>query len=254
MKNPGLVYADQIVVQSENMKNVYEELLSEMIGKEKWGEKLRFEIDGLLDFEEKIIGIGSALRDEINHRDPDLPEGWNGKKVLLYCLSASALFEYGETELNKVRQVLKCIREQYSETIAVMIHADRYTRQVLRKHNSVAWSAYQRFVTECNDLHILFDDEWDEDKVGAFSDAVIGDGAYIMTKCREAGKPALFHNPTELWKEPDGYVYKKWTENTFVASENVWSVANFLQEILVWKVAENEETSYGRHIWSEIRQ
>lgn len=84
--NPGLIYADQVIVQSEGVKGAYEEILSEFVSRELGapdghdpGERDRSEADGddtgsvadekayavaeAVDVEHKIIAAGTAIHD-----------------------------------------------------------------------------------------------------------------------------------------------------------------------------------------------
>ena len=116
------------------------------------------------------------------------------KKILVQYVSASVIFEYGTAIIDKMKNAQKLVKD--SEDIALIWFADRYTRQVLRKHNPSAWTAYQKWVQEYRDAGWgIYDESGDEDRLVKIADAFYGDGSYLMTKFRMAGKPVMWEDP-----------------------------------------------------------
>ena len=113
---PGVIYADVVVVQSENIRQIYINELTKRIGEESrkyW--------------EEKILGLGSPKFDKIisaYQEKWDIPEDWlkiikksdgTWKKIFLYNISVGALLKYKEKMLKKIKEVLQIFRENREE-------------------------------------------------------------------------------------------------------------------------------------------
>lgn len=65
---PAVIYADKVVVQSEDMRQIYIDVLSEEYGEETRGE-----------WEKKILGLGSPKFDKVQNTrrdDVEIPETW----------------------------------------------------------------------------------------------------------------------------------------------------------------------------------
>lgn len=105
---PGVVNADIVFVQSEQMKAVYVDKLAEFAGEETR------EI-----WEKKIVGIGSPLMDrerDVMGRTAGIPQEWEQrirkpdgerKRLLLFYISMSALIQHGEKMIDKMERVLE---------------------------------------------------------------------------------------------------------------------------------------------------
>ena len=222
VKNPGLIYADEIVVQSEKMKEVYIELLDEFtrvdaIGTIDWDKKIRSEGFPLLEWERRQRTLiknkdtgeffernGTPTGKTIYDTILEIPGEWmskirreNGthKKIIVYYVSGSMLLEYRERAVKKMEQVLE-LAEKYKDEILFLWHTDSYARAILRKRASKVWSSYremvERFVKD--DIGIL-DDSGDYHRAGMLADAYYGDGGVAMNECRMLGKPIMWENP-----------------------------------------------------------
>ncbi|MBQ4463467.1 MAG: LicD family protein [Eubacterium sp.] len=211
VRNPGFVYADRILVQSENVKKVFAELLGRMSSEskievvdlpiKKWKDMSRVLIQG----SDEILHDRSGCQAELSIYDEvvTIPDEWldfirradgSFKKILVQYVSASVIFEYGTAIIDKMKNAQKLAMN--SEDIALIWFADRYTRQVLRKHNPAAWTAYQKWVSEFLDGDCgIYDESGDEDRLVKIADAFYGDGSYLMTKFRMAGKPVMWEDP-----------------------------------------------------------
>jgi hypothetical protein len=211
VRNPGFVYADRILVQSENVKRVFAELLDRMSSEskievvdlpiKKWKDMSRV----LIQASDEILHDKSGCQAELSIFDEvvTIPDEWLGsirradgsyKKIIVQYVSASVIFEYGTAIIDKMKNAQKLVMD--SDDIALIWFADRYTRQVLRKHNPAAWTAYQKWVSEFLDGDCgIYDESGDEDRLVKIADAFYGDGSYLMTKFRMAGKPVMWEDP-----------------------------------------------------------
>lgn len=117
---PGVVNADVVFVQSEEMKTVYVDKLSEFAG------------DNTRDiWEKKIVGSGFPLMDrkgELTRRMPGYPQEWeriirkhNGerKRLILFYVSMSALIQHNEKMIAKMERVLETAQRSKEEVVFV---------------------------------------------------------------------------------------------------------------------------------------
>lgn len=189
---PGVVNADKVIVQSEQMKDVYVELLTEFAGEDKrelW--------------ENKILGLGSPVSDfenSVRKEDGDVPEEWlpvlqkadgTWKKIILYSTSASALFCYGEEQLEKIKEALR-IFKNCREEVALIWRPDLKAREVLRKNCPGLWQKYRDLTQEYREeAWGIYDDSSEPECAIAVCDACYGDGGTVLNACRTRKKPVM---------------------------------------------------------------
>lgn len=117
---PGVVNADRVFVQSEEMKKVYVDKLAEFAGE-----------DTREIWEEKIVGVGSPLMDrkkEVTGQMAGYPQEWeqiiqkpNGerKRLILFYVSMSALIQYKEKMIGKMERVLETALRSKEEVVFI---------------------------------------------------------------------------------------------------------------------------------------
>lgn len=188
---PGVVYADTVIVQSEQMKDVYVELLTEFAGE-----------DTKSIWENKIYGLGLPLFDQkpLAKEELEVPEEWlpvlqkpdgTWKRVVLYSTSASALIRYGQRMIDRMRNVLRIFREHQDE-IALLWLSDCYVQDVGEDVNPGLLQKYNEVVLKyCKEGWGIYDDFPDVERAVQLCDAVYGDGGAIMNTCRVLGKAVL---------------------------------------------------------------
>lgn len=193
---PGVIHADQVIVQSEQMKDVYVELLTEFAGEETR------EI-----WEGKIQGTGSPVQDQAgkeffsDDEAGQLPEEWrtriwrsdgSRKKVILYSTSVSALFSYGKQMVDKMQDVLRLFREKQDDFV-LWWRPDPKVREVLRKAKPGVLQEYRDIVQEYRDAGWgIYDDSADRERAVSFCDAYYGDAGSTANRCRDHKKPVMF--------------------------------------------------------------
>lgn len=198
---PGIVHADKVFVQSERMKEVYVELLTQFAGedtKEIW--------------EEKIYGLGCPAYDYESRRgqeEPVVPEDWqrviqkpdgSRKKVLLYVTSASVVLCYGKEALEKMREVLQVFKEAKDE-MALLWRPDPEAKDMLRKRCPGLWGEYRDLVAAYREeAWGIYDDSDDDASAISLCDACYGDGGKTLNRCRALQKPAIWNNWLD-WRE-----------------------------------------------------
>ena len=228
--NPGLIYADEIIVQSEGVKKAYVDMLSDFV-KTELGEVLP---DGELPgytWEQKIIAGGSGLKEwedrgrilvrsegtgvcyekSGKETEPtmydtvfDVPDEWidamkrddgSFRKLMIYHLCGSMLYDQGIPEVERAKKILETMRE-HGKDIAVLWFTDKYAKEILDSRKPGTWKAYQELVMWFTDKNIgILDESGDDERVSALCDAYFGDASVIMNKCRMKGKPVMWATP-----------------------------------------------------------
>lgn len=192
---PAVVNADKVIVQSEEMRQVYIKVMSKVAGelsRSYW--------------EKKILGLGSPKVDKIlNTRKEDLeiPEEWmkiiqkpdgRWKKIILYNTSVGALLTNGEEMVNKIENVLQVFKKQ-SEDVALlwrphplMESTIKSMRENLLEHYEIIVDKYKK------DGWGIFDDSADLDRAIMISDAYYGDTSSLVQLFQRMEKPILIQN------------------------------------------------------------
>lgn len=188
---PGVVYADTVIVQSEQMKDVYVELLTEFAGE-----------DTKSIWENKIRGFGSPVYNQKPPMKEDLevPEKWlsvlqkpdsTWKKVILYSTSASALVCYGQKMIDKMKDVLQIFREHQDE-IALLWRPDEHVLEVGKRVDETVLLCYNELVREYReDGWGIYDDSAEVERAVVLCDAGYGDGGEVLNMCRVKGKTVM---------------------------------------------------------------
>ncbi len=193
---PGVTYADHVIVQSEQLKDVYVELLTEFAGE---GTRVMWE--------EKITGAatvaGETTMSETSRRaiaEVDVPEEWrvyaqredgSRKIVILLHMNASVLFEYGREAIQKLREVMELLRKEQDDFV-LLWKPDSSVRELLRKEDAEAWGRYRDLMEEYRrEKWGIFDDSPDWERAIGFCDAYYGDAGVMSTRCVRLDKPVL---------------------------------------------------------------
>ena len=227
VKTPGMVYADRIFVQSDGVREVFIELLRDLEPSQEY-----------IRAEEKIASC-ECLRNTWKTKVETPPE-WQSmlsdddgkkKKILLYHLSASVIFQYGEEIVNKSRALFTWMREKYTEYVILWL-VDRNTKEAVRRGNPSGWMSFQKLTEEFQQQSWgIYETGENEQIACAICDAYYGDVSLYFTRCRGERKPVLWETPDVDLDEHEEYVTKKWTKDMMIAVEGEWSVANFLDEV-----------------------
>lgn len=192
---PGVVHADKVIVQSEQMRQVYIDTLVKAAGESSrhiW--------------EEKIVGWGSPKYDrrpEDKRENIILPEEWKNKiqktdgsckKIILYYTSISAVLEHGEKMLQKIQYVFGVFQEK-QEDIVIWWKPDTRMQTVMKAMRPKLWEKYQEIVRKYKEEQWgIYDDTEDLERAISVSDAYYGDMDYVVKLCKESGKPVMIQN------------------------------------------------------------
>ena len=192
----GVYYADQIIVQSENMKQIY---VNEYI---KWAVEQRFggkHIDRKYQ-ERRILGLGSPKIDKIlkmSKEQIEIPQEWlkvlvksdgTRKKVVLYNTSIGSLLKYNEKILDKIKNVLKIFYENKNE-ITLLWRPHPLLKSTIQSMRPALWAEYEQIVSWYkNGAWGIFDDTTDLDRAIMICDAYYGDVSSVVNLVQKTNK------------------------------------------------------------------
>ena len=192
---PGVVNADKVIVQSEQMKEAYVEYLTDWAGEETRS-----------IWEEKICGLGSPLLDKEDNRDEiekRIPENWkkylykaNGerKKVILYNIPAGSFIDYKEKAIDKLQRVLEIFKEN-KDDICLFWYWDKSLESTLKEDYIHLWSQFLKIVEQYQEeAWGIYEEDVDKDLIVSLSDAYYGDGSVISQVMVMAEKPVMLQN------------------------------------------------------------
>lgn len=194
---PGVACSDQVIVQSENMKQIYVNILTEAYGDldangQRW--------------ENKILGLGSPKIDKVlntHKEDVKIPEEWmkiiqkpdgSWKKIVFYNTTIGALIEHNEKMLEKMRNVFSVFRE-YQEKAALLWRPHPLIKATINSRLPQLWKEYEQIVREYRQGGWgIYDDTADMNRAIALSDAYYGDYSSVVQLYQKTGKPIMMQN------------------------------------------------------------
>lgn len=192
---PGVINADAVVVQSENIRKAYIDVLTKATG-----EKTRSY------WEKKILGLGSPKMDKVTESSEDefvIPEDWkkilkrpdgSRKKVILYNTSVTALLHEGEKMLQKMRSVFGIFKENI-EDVALLWRPHPLIKATIESMRPQLWMDYELLERQYRaEGWGIYDDSAQLNRAIALCDAYYGDGSSLVQLCQKAGKPVMIQN------------------------------------------------------------
>ena len=199
---PGVMYAHKVVVQSENMRQIY---INEFI-KEAKRLGLSGEYTDRAALEEKILGLGSPKMDKVlNTRKDELeiPEEWrrviekpdgSWKKIVFYNTSLGALLQYNEDMLKKMSRVCTAFYEN-RENVVLFWRPHPLIENTLTSMRPGLWEAFRKMRDRyIDDGWGIYDDTADVDRAVVLSDAYYGDWSSVVQLYQQTGKPVMIQS------------------------------------------------------------
>lgn len=196
---PGTIYASQVIVQSENMRQIY---INEYIKAAKEMGLSGEHVDRRF-LEKKFLGTGSPKIDKVlNTRKDDLeiPAKWleiiekpdgSWKKIVFYNTSVSALLHYDEKMLKKMESVFAIFKENKDE-VALLWRPHPLIKATIESMRPQLWLEYDKLVRKYREEGWgIYDESADVDRAVVISDAYYGDGSSVVQLCREKGMPVM---------------------------------------------------------------
>lgn len=206
---PGVIYADKVVVQSENMRQIY---IREYIKAAKECGLTGEHIDRKFQ-EQKILGLGSPKVDKVlNTRKEDLeiPEEWlkiiekpdgSWKKIIFYNTSVSALLHNDEKMLRKIESVFEIFREN-KDDVVLLWRPHPLIQATIESMRPQLWEAYQEIVNRyIEEGWGIYDDSTDLTRAVVLSDAYYGDQSSVVQLCKKDEMPIMIQNVEILTKD-----------------------------------------------------
>ena len=213
---PGVINADKVFVQSENMRKVYIDVMTEYT--KNTGKQRKY-------WEEKILGTGSPKVDKVmetRKEDLEIPEDWlevirredgSLKKIVLYNTGVAALLRESDHMIEKMKNVFYIFRKN-SDDIALLWRPHPLIKATISSMRPHLWEEYRELVEEYRAENWgIYDDSPDLDRALVLSDAYYGDGSSLVHLFRKIGKPVMIQSvecleniPAQEPKgETDGY-------------------------------------------------
>lgn len=202
----GVINADQVIVQSENMKKAYVKILTKFM-KEHSGENTKEYWD------KKILGLGSPKLDKVTatrKEDVTMPEEWlkviekpdgRQKKIILYNTSVQALLNHNEKMNAKIKDVLRVFKENREE-VALLWRPHPLIEATIKSVRTRLWDEYKEIVdTYRREGWGIYDDTVELNRAIAVSDGYYGDWSSVVQLCQEKGMPVMIQDVEILTEE-----------------------------------------------------
>ncbi|MDE6203687.1 MAG: hypothetical protein K2G19_09465, partial [Lachnospiraceae bacterium] len=174
---PGTIYANQVVVQSENMRQIY---INEYIKAAK-EVGISGEHTDRKFLEKKFLGTGSPKIDKIlntKKEDMEIPAEWlkiikkpdgTWKKIVFYNTSVGALLQHSEKMIKKMESVFVIFKEN-KDKVALLWRPHPLIQATIESMRPQLWVAYR----ELKDRYIeegwgIYDDTSDVDRAVVLS-------------------------------------------------------------------------------------
>lgn len=207
---PGVFHADKVIVQSEDMRRIYINVLTEMMA-ENSGSQSEKEIRKY--WENKIEGLGSPKFDKVSRMKKEniqIPAAWerimtkpdgSRKKVIFYNTGVSALLEYNELMLKKIKNVFRTFYETREE-VALLWRPHPLIESTIRSMRPALWEEYSRMTEEYRSAGWgIYDDSAELNRAILISDAYYGDESSVAQLYQKTGKPIMVQTPYVIFEE-----------------------------------------------------
>lgn len=200
IKMPGVLYADEVIVQSEAMREVYIRVMTEFMEESGIKDKPR------AYWEKKIFGTGSPKYEKLantRREDIEIPEEWKRlivkedgtrKKIVFYNTSVTALLNNSEQMLTKMKDVFRVFYE-YRDKITLLWRPHPLIPATIDSMCAELRTEYNRIVEQYrSEGWGIYDDTPDLDRAIVLCDAYYGDNSSVVQLCQKAGKPVMIQN------------------------------------------------------------
>lgn len=199
---PGIINADKVIVQSENMRQIY---INEYL-KAAQANKFQGNHVDRKKLEEKFLGLGSPKFDKVQNtkkEDLEIPDEWlkiiekpdgSWKKIIFYNTSIAALLEHNEKMLEKMKWVFNVFKENKDE-VALLWRPHPLIRTTIESMRPQLWIEYDKLVKQYKEEGWgIYDDSAELDRAIVISDAYYGDGSSVVQVCQSVNKKVLIQD------------------------------------------------------------
>ena len=241
---PGVIYADKVIVQSENMRQAYVNVMSE------FAEENSLEGMDRKYWEEKILGLGSPKVDKVlntRREDLEIPKEWlriiekpdgSWKKIIFYNTSVTTLLQYSEHYLEKMKDVFRVFYEN-REDVALLWRPHPLIKATIESMRPELWSEYQKMAEAYRkDGWGIYDDTADIDRAVAICDAYYGDYSSVVRLCQEAGKLVMVQDSKRYLREDKIYKGKKHINlsSAIKIDETIWFYPYYFNRLFAMEI------------------
>ena len=201
---PGVIYADRVIVQSENIRRIYVDVMTEFTKSLPMDKKY---------WKEKILGLGSPKTDKVlntGKNDVNVPKEWLGviekadgswKKIIFYNTSITALLQNSQAMLVKMRDVFQVFRRNRDE-VALLWRPHPLIRATIEAMRPDLWKEYEEIVRDYQEGGWgIYDDTADVDRAIALCDGYYGDPSSLVELCMKVKKPVMIQDVKVLSEE-----------------------------------------------------
>lgn len=195
---PGVYNADRVIVQSEDMRQVYIKVLMEASGTHSDAARHYWE--------DKILGLGSPKFDKVADTKREslaIPEEWlriiqksdgSWKKIILYNTGIAGLLAHNEKMLQKMKYVFHIFQENQDKA-ALLWRPHPLIESTLISMRPQLWEAYAAIRSQYQaEGWGIYDDSAELDRAIVLSDAYYGDHSSIVQLYQQTGKPIMMQN------------------------------------------------------------
>lgn len=203
---PGIINADKVIVESENIKEIY---VREYLKSAKKYGLMGKNLDRKF-LEKKFLGIGSPKIDKVlktKKEDLEIPTEWlkviekpdgSWKKIFFYNTSVGALLQHSEKMLQKMKSVFGIFKENREEA-ALLWRPHPLIQATIESMRPQLRKEYK----ELKDRYIdegwgIYDDSADLDRAVVLSDAYYGDYSSVVQIYRKTNKKIFIQNANTL--------------------------------------------------------
>lgn len=199
---PGIINADKVVVQSEDMKRIY---INEFLKAAKEHGLQGKHLDRAY-LEQKFLGLGSPKYDRVaatKKEDLNVPTEWlkviekadgSWRKIILYNTGIAALLVHDEKWVDKIESALKIFRENQDE-IALLWRPHPLIESTMKSMRPEILQKYMRLKEHyLAEGWGIYDETADVDRAVVLSDAYYGDASSVVQLYQQTGKPIMIQN------------------------------------------------------------
>lgn len=190
---PGTVNAHKVIVESENIRQIY---IQEFL---KTAKMQNVNLDRR-KLEQKILALGSPKYDKVRSLSREnmvIPKAWeerlNGKKVILYNTTISALLKWNAQYIRKMESVFKIFGEV--EDAVLLWRPHPLLESTLLSMRSDLYKEYMRLKAWFIEERIgIYDDTADMYTAIGISDGYYGDWSSLIYLYKQTAKPILIQD------------------------------------------------------------
>ncbi len=192
---PGVIHAHKVIVQSENMRQAYINIMTECTGE-----------DTRDYWEKKIDGSGSPKLERVKNlteNDYLIPPEWekiiknedgSRKKIILYNTSIAAFLQSREFMLEKIERTISFFRDHKDE-VSLLWRPHPLLESTLASMHPELLEKYKMMVDNYrSEGWGIYDDTAELDRAIAVSDAYYGDPSSVVNLYKQTGKPIMIQN------------------------------------------------------------